>query len=167
MAKKDSNTGTDNTGNGNSGDWNSGNRNSGIFNTDEPFMRSFNRETTITFSDFRNSDAYPDFSEMSPCVWVDSSIMTAEEKDANPTHVTTGGYIKKLGYKEAWAIWKRKCSEDNWKKVLALPNFSAEIFEEITGIKVEDSSEAKKKAQELEAEAEKLLSKAKELRASL
>ncbi len=93
--------------------------------------------------------------------------MTDEEKIVNPTHETTGGYIKKLSYKDAWAVFWRKTSAENKKKVLALPNFDAAIWEEITGIKVEDNSEAKKKAQELREQADSLLAKAKELEASL
>ena len=104
---------------------------------------------------------------MSPCVWIESGMMTDEEKAENPTHKTTGGYIKKLSYKDAWAVFWRKTSDENKKKVLALPNFDASIFEEITGIRIDDHSEAKKKAQELEDEAQKLLDKAKELRSSL
>ena len=161
------NSGYRNSGNWNSGDWNSGNWNSGIFNTDEPYMRSFNRETKVKRSDFTCSSAFPDFSDMKPCVWIESSMMTDKEKKDYPSHETTGGYVKTLSYKEAWAVWKRKCSKENWEKVLTLPNFDAVIFEEITGLKVEDNSEAKQKAQQLEDEAAKLLQHAKELRSSL
>lgn len=192
MNDKKNNTGTNNTGRSNSGhrnsgDYNSGHRNSGYynsgyynsghcnsgyynsgdFNTNEPKMRLFNRECPYTRTELYAKGMMPDFSGMNPCVWIESSIMTDEEKKANPSHETTGGYIKTLSYKEAWAVWKRKCSKENWEKVLALPNFCPKIFEEITGIKVEDNSEAKQKAQQLEDEAAKLLQHAKELRSSL
>jgi len=161
------NSGNRNSGNRNSGNWNSGDRNSGCFNTNEPKARMFNRECEYTLTELWDKNLMPDFSDMSPCVWIESSMMTAEEKKANPSHETTEGYVKTLSYEEAWAVWKRKCTRENWQKVLALPNFDPEIFEEITGIKVEDHSESKKKAQELEDEAEKLIAKAKELRESL
>ena len=118
-------------------------------------------------SEFIGSNAWPDFSDMQPCVWIEESIMTAKEKEDYPTYKTTGGYLKKLSYKEAWAVWRRKTSDENWQKVLALPNFDWEIFTSITGIEPEVNSEASRKAKELEEEAEKLLTKAKELRASL
>lgn len=93
--------------------------------------------------------------------------MTDKEKNDYPSHETTGGYIKTLPYKDAWAVWKRQCSKENWDKVLALPNFDAAIFEEITGIKCEDNSEAKQKAAELRKKADELLASAKELESSL
>ena len=127
-------------------------------------MRAFNKPTTIKRSEFTG---WPDFSEMNPCVWIESSMMTKEEKKEFPTHETTGGYLKTLTYKEAWAVWKRKCTPENWKKLLALPNFDPQIFEEITGIKVDDNSEAKKKTTELRVKADELLAQAKLLESSL
>ena len=93
--------------------------------------------------------------------------MTEKEKAENPSHKTTGGYLKTITYREAWAVWKRKCTPENWQKVLALPNFDAAIFEEITGIKVEDNSEAKQKAKQLREKAGELLTQAKALEESL
>ena len=49
------NSGSFNTGNFNSGYFNSGDYNAGIFNTNEPYMRAFNRETRITFSEFTSA----------------------------------------------------------------------------------------------------------------
>ena len=46
------NSGNCNPGCCNSGNYNSGNHNSGMFNTDEPYMRAFNKDTTIRYSDF-------------------------------------------------------------------------------------------------------------------
>ena len=161
------NSGNWNSGYRNSGDWNSGNRNSGLFNSNEPYARMFNRETKVKLSEFINTDAYPDFSDFSVCVWVEESIMTDYEKEENPTYKTTGGYIKKLEYKKAWSVFWRKTSEANKEKILALPNFDADIFEKITGIKVDNDNEAKQKAKELREQADKLLQKAKELESSL
>ena len=50
--------GNHNSGNRNSGDYNSGNYNSGIFNSDEPYMRAFNRKTTVKYSDFMKDLPY-------------------------------------------------------------------------------------------------------------
>jgi hypothetical protein len=176
------NSGDWNSGDRNSGDWNSGNRNSGdcnsgncnsgdwnsgCFNTDEPCARFFNRDSKVKLSEFRQTTAWPDFSDMQPCVWIEESIMTDDEKKEFPTYKTTGGYIKTLAYKEAWAVWKRKTSKENWEKVLALPNFSWEVFTSITGIEIDDSSESKKKVVELREKADELLAQAKALEASL
>lgn len=161
------NSGDRNSGDWNSGDWNSGNWNSGCFNTDEPDARFFNKPTSIKLSEFRYSDAWPDFSGMQPCVWIETGMMTDEEKAANPSHETAGGYLKTLSYKDAWAVFWRKTSDANKKKVLALPNFDAAIFKDITGIDVEENSEAKKKAKQLREKADELLKQATELEASL
>jgi hypothetical protein len=62
--------------------------------------------------------------------------MTDEEKKSNPAHETCGGYLKTYEYKEAWAGFWKSTSEENRKKFLALPNFDAVIFHEITGLNV-------------------------------
>ena len=56
------------------------------------------------------------------------------------TQKTLGGYLKTLSYKDAWAeIWAGLSQEDrNFFKTL--PHFSSEIFEGITGIKIEDNN---------------------------
>ncbi len=48
-----------------------------------------------------------------------------------------GGYLKTLSYKEAWAEgWKKATQEQkDWYK--SFPNFDAEIFFEITGIRID------------------------------
>ena len=46
------NSGDYNSGYSNSGYYNSGYSNSGMFNTDEPYMRAFNKDTAIRYSDF-------------------------------------------------------------------------------------------------------------------
>jgi len=49
----------------------------------------------------------------------------------------TGGYLKTLSYKDAWKeVWKTASKEfKDWVK--NLPNFDAELFEKITGVKFE------------------------------
>ena len=59
-----------------------------------------------------------------------------------------------------------KTTEENKKKILALPNFDAAIFKDITGIDVKNS-EAKDKARLLREKADELLSQAKSLEESL
>lgn len=71
--------------------------------------------------------------------WVDSGQMTSEEKDANPSHETTGGYLKVYTYKEAWRNAWNKATEEDKELLYKLPNFDAEVFKEISGIDVEVS----------------------------
>jgi hypothetical protein len=68
--------------------------------------------------------------------WIYSENMTEEEKKNNPTFETTGGYLKTVDFKTACEImWNNLDTEDK-QSVLNLPNFSADIFEKITGIRV-------------------------------
>jgi hypothetical protein len=137
----DRNSGDYNSGDYNSGDYNSGYRNSGIFNTDEPKMRAFNQKTDMTMTEFINSSKYIHF--VIPLnEWIPEEDMTEEEKDKHPEYETTGGYLKQREYKEAWAEWWKKNKSDEMKeKIKNLPNFDADIFEEITGIRIDDDED--------------------------
>ena len=129
------NSGYYNSGSRNSGDHNSGDYNSGFFNTNEPKLRLFNRECEYTYSEF-----YRKFGNCSLNLtltkWIISTDMTDAEKEAHPSHETTGGYLKTFTYKEAWSnAWKN--ADDKQKRwFLRLPNFDADIFFQITGIRV-------------------------------
>jgi hypothetical protein len=129
------NSGDRNSGNGNSGNWNSGNWNSGIFNTNEPKMRAFNKDSDMTYSEFRAKFGYEDI-QLPLNEWRDKSNMTDEEKKSVEGWETMGGYLKTLGYKEAWAAGWAKATDEQKKWYKSLPNFDADIFFEITGIKI-------------------------------
>ena len=98
--------------------------------------------------------------------WVDGSNMTATEKEEHPLYETTGGFLRVHDYKDAWKKAWDGASNDERKATLALPNFDASIFREITGIDVADdgkksallskADEPTKKAEELKAEAERI-----------
>ena len=161
----DRNSGNWNSGDGNSGDWNSGywnsgygnstNRESGIFNSEQGTLRMFNKPTDKKWEDID----HPHFNEFYTCKWIPWLEMTATEKKENPQAETTEGYLKKFEYKEAWANFWRDTDEANRKKFLALPNFDAQVFKDITGIDVLGNS----KKDELIKKAQELLDKAKEL----
>ena len=98
------NSGNCNSGDCNSGGYNSGDCNSGVFNTNEPFMRAFNKETTLRYSDFLKSIDY-DF------------------------------------YDLCERISKKALNDGDRERIMALPNFDAEIFKEITGIDITERRE--------------------------
>lgn len=123
------NSGYYNSGNYNSGSHNSGSHNSGYFNTDEPTVRMFNKDT-----DLKRGDINIPYINLPINEWITVSRMTTKQKADNPEYKTTGGFLLTRTYKEAWSIaWKALTSEDK-QKFLDLPNFDAEIFKEITGI---------------------------------
>ena len=128
------NSGNRNSGDWNSGDWNSGNCNSGFFNTDEPNVRMFNKETTMKRDDVN----IPSWCYFNLTVWVSHDTATEKEREDHKTEIETcGGFLKTLEYKEAWKLAWDKASVEERKKLFDLPNWDNEVFKEITGIDAE------------------------------
>ena len=128
------NSGDWNSGDWNSGDWNSGDCNSGYFNTDTPLVRIFNKNTDIKRDDIN----FPHFLYFNLTIWVSHDTATDEEKRLHKTEFETcGGFLKTLGYKEAFRLAWDKADKKEHKKLLALPNWNNEIFKEISGIDAE------------------------------
>ena len=146
----DWNTGNRNTGNCNTGDWNTGNRNTGdwnkssfntgCFNTEEQKIMLFNKPSDMTYNDWLRSDARYLLNQIPKDVveWVYKEDMTDEEKVANPTYETTGGYLKVLDESECGQLWWGSLSDFQKNYIRSIPNFDAEIFEQCTGIKVDE-----------------------------
>ena len=150
----DCNSGDWNSGDWNSGDWNSGNRNSGdwnsgdwnktsfssgCFNTKESKILMFNKPSDWTFRDWWNSEARRLLNRIQKNVleWIWSDDMTDEEKEQHPDYKTTGGYLKELDESECGQIWWNSLTDNEKDVILSLPNFDAEIFEQITGVHIE------------------------------
>ena len=130
------NSGNRNLGNRNSGDYNSGDRNSGWFNTDEPKVRFFNKDSDITFSEFfKGNIVYPD---LQTCYWVSYADLPKDEQTTDTKAID--GKLKTRTYKEAWVEYWERASEDDKKWFQSLPNFSAELFAELTGVQVGQKS---------------------------
>ena len=142
------NTGKNCTGNRNSGNWNSGDRNSGdwnktnysngCFNTIEPKIKLFNKESDLTYNDWILSDARDLLNKIPTEIleWVWFNDMSEEEKEANPNAKDTDGYLKIMKPHECAQDWWDKLKDTNKKIILSIPNFDREIFKEITGIDV-------------------------------
>ena len=136
----DWNTGDRNTGDRNTGDWNKSSFNNGCFNTIEPKILLFNRPSDMTYREWLNSDARYLLNQIPKDVveWIYSSDMTEEEKAAYPTHETMGGYLKVLDESECGQLWWGSLSEYKKNIIKAIPNFDAAIFEQCTGIKIDE-----------------------------
>ena len=144
------NSGDCNSGNRNSGNWNSGDRNSGdwnksncsngVFNTVRQPILMFNKPTKMTFEQWRNSDAYCllDNINFRPTEWIWVSDMTEEEKKAHPDWEVCEGYLKVLDTSDCCKEWWNGLSMDKKCIIQNIPNFDTVIFEEITGIKVDE-----------------------------
>ena len=124
----------------NSGDWNKSSFNNGCFNTIEPTIMIFNKPSEITYQDWVNSDARHLLNQIPKDVvkWIWSDDMTEEEKTAHPEHKTTGGYLKVLDESECNQIWWDGLDNSQKEIIKSMPNFNESIFEEITGIKVDE-----------------------------
>ena len=132
------NSGDRNSGDWNSGDWNKTNYSNGCFNTIEPKIKLFNKESDLTYNDWVLSDARDLLNkiptEILKWVWFDN--MTEEEKEANPNAKDTDGYLKIMEPHECAQDWWNKLKDADKKIILGIPNFDREIFKEITGIDV-------------------------------
>ena len=130
----DWNSGDCNSGNWNSGNWNSGNCNSGFFNTNEPFVIMFNKDTKLK----KYEIDIPLFCHFDLTVWVSHDTATEEEKEEHNEEIKTcGGFLKTLDYKEAWRLAWNKASKEEHLEMLKLPNWDNEVFKEISGIDAE------------------------------
>ena len=128
------NSGKRNSGNRNSGYGNSTNRETGIFNTTSGKIRCFNKETDLTWDEID----HPLFLEFNLNKWIPKDQMTDDEKIESPDFHVRSGYLKTYTWEEAWANYWQDSDEEERQRVLNLPNFSWDIFTEITGIQPED-----------------------------
>lgn len=136
------NTGNWNTGDYNTGDWNKSSYNTGCFNTEEQKIMLFNKPSNMTYREWLKSDARWLLNQIPKYVvkWVYKEDMTDEEKAAHPTYETTGGYLKVLDESECGQLWWGSLSDEDKSIIKAIPNFDADIFEECTGIKVNEDT---------------------------
>lgn len=100
----------------------------------------FNKPSDMTYNDWLRSDARYLLNQIPKDVveWVYEEDMTDEEKVANPTYETTGGYLKVLDESECGQLWWGSLSDLQKNHIKSIPNFDAEIFEQCTGIKVDE-----------------------------
>ena len=135
----DRNSGNRNSGDRNSGDWNKTNFSSGCFNTKESKILMFNKPSDWTLRNWYSSEARYLLSKIKHNApeWICSDEMTDEEKKQYPEYKTTGGYLKKYDESECGQIWWSNLSNHEKDVIKGLPNFDAEIFEQVTGVNVE------------------------------
>ena len=132
----DWNSGKFNSGNFNSGDWNKCNGSNGVFCTIEPTIKIFDKDTNMTLEEFIKSKYNKALCsvELKLTEWI---RYTEEEMKEDDDKKATKGYLKNYTYKEACANWWSKLTEENREIIMSIPNFDADKFEEITGIKID------------------------------
>ena len=141
----DWNSGNRNSGNRNSGDWNSGDWNKasfclGCFNTTNQKLKFFDKETDVTFEEWRRSDAYFLLCRIddAPLEWVWAYAMTDQEKEENPDWEINDGYLKKRDTSKANLKWWKSLTDIEKMIIQKIPNFDADKFKLITGIDVNE-----------------------------
>ena len=136
------NTGYRNTGNSNTGYWNTGdfnktNRSSGAFCNQEPKMIMFNKETNMTFEEWRNTRAYDILINLEKSIWVYFDDMNnLEKKKYIKSAETCDGYLKEISRKEASKkLWNNLSINDKYE-IMTLPNFDLDVFNDIMELKI-------------------------------
>jgi hypothetical protein len=131
----DWNSGDGNSGDGNSGDWNSGDGNSGYFNTFVP-VYFFNKPSDLVYT--KEFESKIRGLKVKPVLeWIGTSLMTDKEKTDNPTHKTTGGFLRKTERHDF-----RYLTDEDKKLIKSLPNFDDNIFKQISnGVSLNDDVE--------------------------
>ena len=131
------NTGDCNTGNWNTGDWNTGDRNTGYFSTITPKIDLFEKPSELTIEEVQEIKGIQVLNwNYENNWWIYSQNMSDEEKAAHPEHETLGGYLKTIPFKDACKLMWDRLAADEKQAVKDIPNFDADIFKRITGIKV-------------------------------
>jgi len=130
------NAGNYNAGNRNAGYSNAGNDNAGAFNNLQANYIMFNKPSEWSFEDFKNSAAFRLLHSIDTTLWIPDYSMSNEEKKLYPYYVTTKGYVKNLPYKEAFVNAWNNWSKESHNAFTSLPNFEADVFFDITGVKI-------------------------------
>ena len=133
------NTGYHNTGDYNTGDYNTGSYHVGCFNTGTP-EKAYYFNKLIDKEEWDSAKKPWWIYDVSPTTWVEARDMTDQEKADNPTHETTGGYLRKNNMKEEWVKAFAAATSKDIELTKALPAFDAEVFLEITGIDLRDKA---------------------------
>ena len=132
----DCNTGDCNTGNWNTGDWNKTNRSPGVFCNKEPKLKMFNKETNMTWEEWRRSEAYIILMKNIKSEWIYYDNMTDKEKEKYPSAKICGGYLKEIDRKTSSRQWWNSLGKEEKVKMIKLPNFDLEIFNDIMELKI-------------------------------
>ena len=132
----DSNTGYRNTGDRNTGDWNKTNRSSGVFCNQEPKLIMFNKETNMTWEEWKNSEAYDILTKNKKSQWICYDDMTDTEKEKYPSAKTCNGYLKEIERATSSKEWWNSLEPYEKATIVQLPNFDLDVFNDIMEFKV-------------------------------
>ena len=90
----------------------------------------------MTVREFYSSKYYCALTS-SPFILTEWIYYTEEEKAQDKAKELIGGYLKRYDYKKVCVKWWEKMTQENREIIKQIPNFDADKFFEITGIRVE------------------------------
>ena len=126
------------TGYRSTGHYSTGNYSTGHFSTEDySGFGCFDEPCTI---EAWNEWGKPDWLYFDLTEWIGSESMSDQEKSANPSWETTGGYLKVIDYKTALQESYNAATKKEQLKILDAPNFNADKFLQISGIDVRKTS---------------------------
>lgn len=144
-------TGNFSTGNNSTGSWSTGSHSTGFMSTGDYSISNYSTGafSTVTpeytvfdepcekdiFRQWLENEA-PSWLKFELTEWIDKENMTDEEKQDHPEHSTTGGYLKVYDYQEAFQKSYNNAPREEQLKILTCPNFNADKFYEISGIRI-------------------------------
>ena len=145
----DRSTGDQSTGYGSTGYGSAGYRSTGNWSISSYSTGHFSTEDYAGFGAFNKPctperwvNAYkPDWLYFHLTEWVETDNMSDQEKEDNPSYKTTGGYLRVYGYQEAFQKSYNAANREEQLKIKELPNFDADIFFEISGIRIDAETE--------------------------
>ena len=132
-------TGHCSTGNRSTGDWSISNYSTGHFSTEDyAGFGAFNKPCTP--DEWANADK-PNWLYFDLTEWVSTYNMSDQEKEDNPSYKTTEGYLRVYGYQEAFQKSYNEANREEQLKIKELPNFDADVFFTISGIRIDAETE--------------------------
>ena len=91
----------------------------------------------MTWSEWYSHPVYFRVQKLEITKWIDWVDMTDQERKDHPKAYVCRGYLKEFQYKEAWKKLWESLSEEEKESFKTLPNYDADVFEDITGIRFE------------------------------
>ena len=91
----------------------------------------------MSWKEWCNHESYNIVLKLKITEWINFDKMIDEEKIDYPKAYICEGYLKKYSYHEAWKNLWDSLSDNEKNSFKTLPNYDPNIFEEITGIRLD------------------------------
>ena len=98
----------------------------------------FNKETDMTWEEWKNSEAYDILTRniKSQWIWYDDMTDKDKEKEKYPSAKTCDGYLKEIERGTSSKEWWNNLETYEKATIVQLPNFDLDIFNDIMEFKV-------------------------------